>query len=66
MHACWIAKQLGIPRVLIPIAPGQFSALGILLSQVRHDLVRTVSPNLSYKKIESNFLQMKVEAKKID
>ena len=65
MHACWIAKQLGIPRVLIPIAPGQFSALGILLSQIRHDLVRTVSSNLSYKKIESIFLQMQIEAKKL-
>jgi N-methylhydantoinase A len=65
MHACWIAKQLGIPRVMIPVAPGQFSALGILLSQVRHDLVRTVSSSASYKKIGSIFLQMNREAKKL-
>jgi len=65
MHACWIAKQLGIPRVLIPIAPGQFSALGILLSQIRHDLVRTISSNLSYEKIENIFKQMFREAKRL-
>ena len=65
MHACWIAKQLNIPRVLIPIAPGQFSALGILLSQIRHDLVRTISPSLSYEKIENIFQQMFREAKKL-
>lgn len=41
MHVCWIARELGIPRVVIPVAAGQFSALGILLSPVRHDFVRT-------------------------
>lgn len=43
MHACWIARELHIPRVMVPLAPGQFSALGILLSNIRHDFVRTVS-----------------------
>ena len=65
MHACWIAKQLGIPQVIVPIASGQFSALGILLGQIRHDLVRTVSSEHSYKQIEKIFNQMKVEAKKL-
>jgi N-methylhydantoinase A len=41
-HACWIARELGIPRVVVPVAPGQFSALGIALTDVRHDFVRTV------------------------
>lgn len=41
-HACWIARELGIPRVIVPIASGQFSALGIVLTDVRHDLVKTV------------------------
>jgi N-methylhydantoinase A len=41
-HACWIARELGIPRVVVPVAPGQFSALGIALTDVRHDFVKTV------------------------
>ena len=65
MHACWIAKQLGIPKVVIPIAPGQFSALGILLGQVRHDLVRTISVNESYNAIEKIFYSMKIEAENL-
>jgi N-methylhydantoinase A len=41
VHACWIARELGIPTVVVPIAPGQFSALGIATTDVRHDFVRT-------------------------
>jgi N-methylhydantoinase A len=41
MHACSLASELGIPRVLIPPSPGNFSALGLLTSDVRHDFVRT-------------------------
>jgi N-methylhydantoinase A len=40
-HAAWIARELEIPRVVVPTAPGQFSALGIAVSDVRHDFVRT-------------------------
>ena len=40
-HACWVARELGIPRVVVPTASGQFSALGIALTDVRHDFVRT-------------------------
>jgi N-methylhydantoinase A len=41
MHACFVARELGIKKVVVPIAPGQFSAFGILGSDIRHDLVRT-------------------------
>ncbi len=40
-HAAWIAAELGIPQVMVPAASGQFSALGIALTDVRHDFVRT-------------------------
>jgi len=39
VHACELAERLGIPRVLVPRAPGVLSALGMLLS----DLVRDYS-----------------------
>jgi len=41
VHACSIARELGIPTVVVPVAPGQFSALGIATTDVRHDVVRT-------------------------
>ena len=38
MHACAIAEDLGTARVLVPRHPGVTAALGLLLSDVRHDL----------------------------
>ncbi len=42
MHAAFIAAQLDIPQVVVPRAPGNFSAWGMLGSDIRHDLVKTV------------------------
>jgi N-methylhydantoinase A len=42
LHAVAIARELGVPRVWIPPAPSTFSAWGMLASDLRHDLVRTV------------------------
>jgi N-methylhydantoinase A len=41
MHACAVAQELGIARVIVPRYPGVASALGLLLADVRHDLRRT-------------------------
>ena len=41
LHAAEIARELHIPRLVIPRVPGHFSALGMLLSDLRHDYVRT-------------------------
>ena len=41
LHACEIARELHIPRVIVPRVPGHFSALGMLLADLRHDYVRT-------------------------
>jgi N-methylhydantoinase A len=41
MHAALIAEELAIPRVLVPEHPGNFSALGLLVSDVKHDDART-------------------------
>jgi N-methylhydantoinase A len=37
LHACDIARQLAIPHVIIPPEPGSFSALGMLLANLRLD-----------------------------
>jgi N-methylhydantoinase A len=42
LHAAAIARELGIPRVVIPPSPSTFSAWGMLASDLRHDMVRTV------------------------
>jgi N-methylhydantoinase A len=42
MVGCAVARELGIPRVLVPRAPGVVCALGGLVAEIRNDLVRTV------------------------
>ena len=46
VHACQIALDLGIPRVLVPPAPGATSALGLLMSDVKHDFIRSRLANV--------------------
>jgi N-methylhydantoinase A len=41
MHAASLARELHISRVLIPVEPAVFSAWGMLMTDLRHDLVRT-------------------------
>jgi N-methylhydantoinase A len=41
MHAAFIAVELEIPRVVVPWAPGNFSAFGSLISDLRRDFVQT-------------------------
>ena len=41
MHAAFVAEELEIPHILIPPGPGNFSAFGALISDIRHDYVRT-------------------------
>ena len=42
LHAVAIAREISIPRVVIPKFPGAFSALGMLMAQWRQDFVRTL------------------------
>jgi N-methylhydantoinase A len=45
LHATEIADELGMRTVVVPPLPGNFSALGLLIADVRRDFVRTrVSP----------------------
>jgi len=41
MHATAVARELGIRRVVIPRAPAEFSALGMLTTDIRYDYART-------------------------
>ncbi|MHB1216788.1 MAG: hydantoinase/oxoprolinase family protein [Alphaproteobacteria bacterium] len=43
LHAIALARELAIPKVLVPVRPGITSALGCIVADVRHDYVRTVN-----------------------
>jgi N-methylhydantoinase A len=42
LHAIAIAEELGMGKVLVPAASGVLSALGLAISERRHDVVRSV------------------------
>ena len=46
MHACEVATEVGIGRVLIPPVPGHFSALGMLGANLRFDRREVFSQKL--------------------
>jgi N-methylhydantoinase A len=41
LHAVEVARELGVPVVIVPPLPGVFSAVGMLMADLRHDYVRT-------------------------
>jgi len=43
LHATALARELGIPRVLVPARPGMTNALGCVVADLRHDSVRTLN-----------------------
>jgi N-methylhydantoinase A len=47
LHAGRIAHELGMAGVIVPLYPGVFSAIGLLLSDVKHDYVRSKLAPLS-------------------
>ncbi|MCC6778926.1 MAG: hydantoinase/oxoprolinase family protein [Hyphomicrobiales bacterium] len=47
LHGIELARALKIPRVLVPPAPGNFSALGMLLADPRLDTARTLVTRLT-------------------
>jgi N-methylhydantoinase A len=47
LHAVEIARELGIPMVLVPRFPGITSGLGCVLAPVRHDFVQSIGQPLA-------------------
>ena len=52
MHAPALAKELGVKRVIVPIASPVFSAWGMLMSDLRHDYVNTFIRRVNSLEIE--------------
>ncbi len=67
LHICAIARELHIPKVIVPLFPSHFSALGMLLADERHDFIRTFYcdlANLDFKAVLAVHDEMASEAKK--
>ncbi len=47
LHAAAIAREIAIPKVIVPRLPGNFSALGMLMAEWRQDFVRTLIGELA-------------------
>jgi N-methylhydantoinase A len=46
LHAAALARELGIPRVLVPCRPGITNAVGCVVADLRHDFVTTLNAPL--------------------
>jgi len=66
MHAVALAEEIGLPRVLVPRHPGNFSALGLLASDIKHDDVRTRVGALRERVVvvEALFAEMEAQARR--
>ncbi len=68
VHACMIGLELEIPVMIIPKESSIFCAAGMLISDLKHNFVRTYSTHLEEmetQKFQSLFCDMEDEAKKL-
>jgi N-methylhydantoinase A len=47
VHACRIARDLGMAGVIVPLYPGVYSAIGLVMSDVKHDYIQSRMTPLS-------------------
>jgi N-methylhydantoinase A len=67
LHSAELARELGIPLVVIPPEAGNFSAIGMLLADIRRDQSRTFLRNLDAGVIgEINAICAEIETEMID
>ncbi len=63
--AAAIARALQMRRVLVPLAPGVFSAAGLLLSEIEHEFVRTLTArggSASPELLDDGYRELETEA----
>jgi N-methylhydantoinase A len=67
LHAASVAKELSISTVIIPNAPGHFSALGMLMADLRRDYVQTLFVRLDdmeMAELEEQFKTLEAEGRR--
>jgi len=47
LHATALARELGVPKVIVPSRPGITNALGCVVADLRHDFVNTINKPLN-------------------
>jgi len=65
LHACAVASELGIRRIVVPPDPGLFSALGLLVADLRTSGVRSfvvTAAGLESGAIEAAFARLEADA----
>lgn len=66
LHAAFLAKELGIRKIIIPVASAVFSAWGMLMTDLRQDFIKTYVKRLNHvNQIEMNNEWAKLELKAI-
>ncbi|MGB1963449.1 MAG: hydantoinase/oxoprolinase family protein [Candidatus Puniceispirillales bacterium] len=68
LHAAAIAKELGIPTVLIPARPGITNALGCVVADLRQDFVQTINTplaNMDADQLHDVFIQQENQGRAI-
>jgi N-methylhydantoinase A len=66
MHAAQIADELEITKIIVPPRPGNFSAFGALVSDIRHDYVRSERAELGVADLSAilqGFVQLEASAR---
>jgi len=66
LHAAAMAKELGIPKLLVPARPGITNALGCVVADLRHDFVNTVNKQVQDVDIDviSSIIERQIETGK--
>jgi N-methylhydantoinase A len=67
LHAASVAKELSIRTIIIPQAPGHFSALGMLMADLRRDYVQTLferMDDLEMFELEDQFKNLEAEGRR--
>jgi N-methylhydantoinase A len=66
LHAASVAKELSIRTIIIPQAPGHFSAVGMLMADFRRDYVQTLfarMDDLEMAELEDEFKKLEAEGR---
>ena len=67
LQAVQVAREIGIRKVIVPPAPGVFSAFGMLFSDLRYDFVRTSLMRLDeapFDRIERVYRELEAQGRK--
>ena len=65
LHAGRLARDLGMAGLIVPLYPGVFSAMGLLMSDVRHDYVQsklTPLADITAEAVNAMFAQLTAQA----